>query len=140
MTRAAGAFSGASSIPCSTSQAGRRCPTPPTTSAGRRCAPTTTQQLPRNHELCRELGRRAARRRHHRRRVLGPLHAPPPAQPRPALPRLRDRRRRGGHVVLEPLPGCALRLRELLLLLLVLRRDPAGVELDRALSLPGGDP
>ena len=49
-----------------------------------------------------------------------------------------ERRRR--HLVLEPLPGRALRRREHGLLVLVLRRAAAGVAVDRALRRPAGDP
>ena len=48
-----------------------------------------------------------------------------------ACSRRGDGRRR--HVVLEPLPGRALRRREPGVLVLVLRRAPAGLEVDRAL-------
>ena len=54
--------------------------------------------------------------------------------------RARGGRRRRRHLVLEPLPGRALRRREHRLLLLVLRGAPAGVGVDRALPGPAGDP
>ena len=55
-------------------------------------------------------------------------------------PRLRTRRRRRRHLVLEPLPRRPVRRREPRLLLLVLRRARAGVGLDRALPDAAGDP
>ena len=54
--------------------------------------------------------------------------------------RLRGGQRRRRHVVLEPLPGRPLRRREHGLLVLVLGRAPAGMEVDRAVRLPAGDP
>ena len=70
----------------------------------------------------------------------GLVHAPPPARARALGAGLRGGRRRRRHLVLEPLPGRALRRREHGLLVLVLRRAAAGVALDRALRLPAGDP
>ena len=57
---------------------------------------------------------------HRRRRIRRALHAPPAARARPLGARLRGRRRRRRHLVLEPLSGRALRRREHGLLLLVL--------------------
>ena len=57
-----------------------------------------------------------------------------------ARPRVRGGRRRRRHVVLEPLPGRALRRREPRLPVLLLRRAAAGVAVDRALPGAGGDP
>ena len=71
--------------------------------------------------------RRAVRRAPaRRRRLLGAGH--------------RGRRRRRRHLVLEPLPGRALRRRKRRLLLLLRRRPPAGVDVDRALRRTARDP
>ena len=64
--------------------------------------------------------------------VRGTLHALPSAQARPLGARLRGGPGRRRHLVLEPLPGRALRRREHGLLVLVLGGAPAGVALDRA--------
>ena len=80
------------------------------------------------------------RRRHRRRWVRRLVHAVPPAGPRPVRAGLRGGRRRRRHVVLEPLPRRPLRRREHGLLVLLLRRAPAGVALDRAVRLPARDP
>ena len=53
--------------------------------------------------------------------------------------RLRGRRRRRRHLVLEPLSRRALRLRELDLRLLLLRRAAAGMGLERAFLAPARD-
>ena len=60
--------------------------------------------------------------------------------PWPVRPRAGGGRRRGRHLVLEPLPGCALRRREHAVLLPVLGRAPAGVGVDRAVREPARDP
>ena len=65
------------------------------------------------------------------RRVRRALHAPPPARARALGAGLRGGRRRRRHLVLEPLPGRALRRREHGLLVLVLRRAAAGVAAGR---------
>ena len=98
-------------------------------------------------KLCYASGREARdvshgqlRRHRHRRRDLRDVPAPPAARARPARAGVRGRRRRGRHLVLEPLPRGALRLRELDLRLLLLRGDPARVGVERALRGPAGDP
>ena len=58
---------------------------------------------------------------------------------RPLGARLRDGQRRRRHLVLEPLPRRALRLRELHLRLLLLGGAAAGLELERALRAAAGD-
>src|SRR5947209_12734432 len=67
------------------------------------------------------------RRGDRRRRVGGPLYAPPPARTRPVGPRLRSRRRHWRNLVLEPLSRRALRRREHGLLLLFFGRASAGM-------------
>ena len=64
----------------------------------------------------------------------GSVCAPPPAPTRIERAGLRVRPERRRDVVLELLPGSALRRRERRLLLLVLGRAPAGVGMERALS------
>ena len=54
-------------------------------------------------------------------------------------PRDRGRRRRRRHLVLEPVPGCALRRAEPRVLVRLLEGAPAGVGVDRDLPGAGGD-
>ena len=70
----------------------------------------------------------------------GHVHGPPAARAGPVGARLRGRRGRGRHLVLEPVPGRAVRLGEHVLLVLVPARAGAGVAAGRALPGPAGDP
>ena len=80
-------------------------------------------------------------RRHHRRRGRRrPLCHPSPAQARAEGARLRGRQRRRRHVVLEPLSGLPLRRREHGVLVFLLQRAAAGLEVARALRHAAGDP
>src|SRR5262249_35830622 len=64
------------------------------------------------------------RRHRHRRRHLRHVSAPSAARTGPTRAHLRGRRRCRRHLVLEPLPRRAVRLRVVDVRLLVLRRDP----------------
>ncbi|CAA9225702.1 MAG: hypothetical protein AVDCRST_MAG04-853 [uncultured Acetobacteraceae bacterium] len=75
-----------------------------------------------------------------RRRFRRALHAAPPARARPVRARVRGRRGRRRHLVLEPLPGRALRCGEHAVLLLLLRGAAAGVALVGTLLGAAGDP
>src|SRR5439155_13953800 len=82
---------------------------------------------------------RAIRRDHYRRRDLRHVPAPPAARAWSERAGVRGWRRRRRHLVLEPLPRCAVRFRELDLRLLLLRRDPARVGTPRTLRGAAGD-
>ncbi len=81
-----------------------------------------------------------ARCRHRRRRRRGPLCHLSPAQARPEGPRLRGRKRRRRHLVLEPLSRLPLRRRKHGVFLLLLQRAAAGMAVARALRHAAGDP
>jgi hypothetical protein len=83
--------------------------------------------------------RRLVRRRHHRRRALRHVPGPSPARAGPERARVRGRYGRGRHLVLEPLSRRALRLRELDLRLLLLRRAAPRVGVERTLRGPARD-
>ena len=75
--------------------------------------PTATEPAVERRPRCRD----------RRRRLRRPLHAAPPARARAHGAGLRGRQRRRRHLVLEPLPGRALRRREHGVLVPVLRRS-----------------
>ena len=87
---------------------------------------------------CRTLQPLSSDVRRDRRRCgfCGSVRAPPPAPTRIERAGLRVGPERRRHLVLELLPGSAVRRRERRLLLLVLGRAPAGVVVERALSRP----
>ncbi len=75
-----------------------------------------------------------------RRRLLRPVRHPPVARAGAEPARVRGRQRHRRHLVLEPLPGRALRHREPGVLVLLLGRTAAAVALARALRLAAGHP
>ena len=75
-----------------------------------------------------------------RRRLCRHVHAVPAAQSRLLGARLRSRKRRGRHLVLEPLSRRALRRRERAVLVSVLGRSAAGMGMERALCDAARDP
>src|SRR5215212_5655750 len=83
--------------------------------------------------------RRRRRRARHRCRDHRHPSALPATRSRLRGPADRSGRSRGRHVVLEPLSGGSLRLRELLVPVLLLGGAVAGLELVRALRRPGRD-
>ena len=88
----------------------------------------------------REARDRGVRRRRRGCGVRRSLHAAPAPDVRIPRPGVRGRGRHRRDVVLEPLSGSSLRRGERRLLLLVLRGDGAGVDLDRAVREPARDP
>src|SRR5207302_9125509 len=93
-----------------------------------------------NHVPPERRARRTLRRHRHPRRALRDGPAPSAARAGPERAGVRGRRRRRRHVVLEPLPWGAVRLRELDVRLFLLRRDPARVGVERALRGAAGNP
>ena len=109
---------------------------PTSASAGCRCASSPVDVGRRNVPVD-ERGRgKDARRRGRRRRVRGAVRPAPAARAGPAGRRARGGRRGRRHLVLEPLPGRALRRREPRVLLLVLRGAAAGVVVDASATRP----
>src|SRR5712692_7150476 len=84
-------------------------------------------------------GSRAVRCDYYRCRGYRAVSVVPPASARALGASLRGWCWSGRHLVLEPLPRVALRLRELHLWLFVLRGTPAGMGLERTFFRPAGE-